>query len=120
MDEILRNFAWSDKYSDESFIGLYHETCHWDDDEYFELEDSLYALANKLGGDLSLPRDVVWPIMRIYSYLMLTLGCVKDTNDIFTLEDITDEQFHARRERIQLVFEGFFSGKMPDRNILDY
>ncbi len=120
MDEILRNFAWSDKYSDESFSGLLHETSHWNDSEYFKLEDALYTLADKLGSETSLPRDVVWPIMRIYSYLMSNLSCAKDPNDFRTLKDITDEQFYARSERLRLVFEGFFSGKMPDRDSLDY
>ena len=120
MKAILRNFAWCEDYSDRSFIGRFHEECIWDDAEYFRLEDALYALCEKTGGDPTLEREIAWPIFRIYSYLMFSMGCVQDTRDVFALDNVTGEQFHARKERLQLVFEGFFNGNMISKDHLDY
>lgn len=120
MSHINRNFAWCDEYSDSSFLGIFHEQNKWDDDEYFKLESELYQESLNLGHNIAIPRELSWRVMRIYSYLMLSLGCQYDPNDGFEIINITRDQFYERRERVQLVFEGFFSGKMPDKDILGY
>ena len=50
---------------------------------------------------------------------MLSLGCQFDKNDTFKL-NISREEYYERRERLQLVFEGFFKGKMPKKECLGY
>lgn len=120
MLDINRNFAWCDAYVDDSFIGILHERSIWDDDEYFKLEGSLYGLCEQFNQSDSLPRDVAWKIFRIFSYLMVSLASHSELNDGFTVSNLSDEQFFNRRERLQLVFEGFFEGKMPDKEILEY
>lgn len=120
IDEVLRNFPWADAYTDRSFCGRFHEEGIWDDEEYFMLEDALYELGYQSVGQASLERSVAWPTMRIYSYLMMSLGCVRDPSDPFALKNVSGDQFIARRERLLLVFEGFFRGEMPDRETLEY
>ena len=120
MYQINRNFSGSKHYSEKSFIGIFHEDELWDDKEYFLLEEEVFALCEQYSGDKCLPREVVWPVMRIFSYLMLTLGCQYDPDDYFNLSNLSHEQYISRRERIQLVFEGFFLGKMPNKKHLEY
>jgi hypothetical protein len=119
MNEINRNFAWCDEYSDESFIGILHEKQEWNDEEYFKLENYLFDTCLTLPSDL-VPRDIIWPAMRIYSYLSSTLGSHLDSNDGFRIKDIELVNFYDRRERVQLVFEGFFKGEMPNKEYLEY
>jgi len=120
MNNIYRNFAWCNEYTEESFVGQLHENKTWNDDEYFKLEGTLYELCSEYKDAQCIPRDLAWPIVRIFSYLMLTLGCQYDSNDAYEIENISREQFYDRRERIQLIFEGFFTGEMPDKEFLGY
>lgn len=120
MNQINRNFAWSNEYSDDSFVGIFHEKDLWDDDEYFKLENYLYEQCEVYKNESSVPRKVFWPAMRIYSYLSLSIGCHFDSNDGFKLKGLSLEQIYERRERLQLVFEGFFEGEMPKKKYLGY
>jgi hypothetical protein len=109
--EILKNFAWSDQYDEESFAGVLHERCIWDVEKYWKLEAAIYHLAAH-------PEDfpsLMWPLFRIFSHTMLSFGAHFDPNDAFRMRNATDEQVHDYRERFQLVFEGAFSGEMPDQ-----
>jgi len=120
MKTINQNSSYSEEYSENSFIGQLHEQNIWDDTEYFKLEDALYILCAENENNKSIPRDVAWPIMRIFSYIMLALGSHIDPNDDFEMQNINHDQFYSRRERQLLVFEGFFKGKMPNREHLGY
>ena len=119
MNQILRNFPHCKEYSENSFTGIFHEKLKWDDIEYFKLEEELYEQCN-IYKSVDLPRDLSWPAMRIFSFLMLSLGCHSDPKDGFEIEDLSQEQIWDRRERVQLVFEGFFKGGMPNKKHLEY
>ncbi len=120
MSYINRNSVSSKEYSSDSFIGKFHEDRVWDDDEYFLLENELYELCSKHQSSESIPREIAWPLMKMFSYLMISLSCQYDSNDGFKIENINRDQFCARRERLQLVFEGFFKGEMPNKEYLGY
>ncbi|MEW8632248.1 MAG: Imm41 family immunity protein [Candidatus Thiodiazotropha sp.] len=119
MNELNRNFAWCDDYSEDSFVGILHESQEWNDEEYFKLENYLYDTCLKLPADL-VPGNIAWPAMRIYSYLSNTLGSHLDSNDGFRIKGIELVNLYDRRERLQLVFEGFFKGEMPNKEYLEY
>lgn len=120
MNEINRNFAWSNEYSEDSFVGIFHESQSWDDEEYYKLENYLYEACERYSGQDAIPREVFWPAMRIYSYLSNSIGCHLDANDGFEINQIDQEQLYQRRERLQLIFEGFFKGEMPNKKYLGY
>ena len=120
MKVILQNSSFSDQYSEQSFMGLLHEHNVWDDEEYFNLENYLYELCDENKERKKISRDMAWPIVRIYSYIMLALASHNDVNDGFEILNITNEQFYKRRERQLLIFEGFFKGEMPDKEMLEY
>ncbi|WP_237059554.1 Imm41 family immunity protein [Microbulbifer sediminum] len=120
MNEINRNFAWSNDYSEGSFVAIFHENQAWDDDEYYKLENYLYDECERHSGQSVIPREVVWPAMRIYSYLSQSIGCHFDKDDGFEIKNINRDQLYQRRERLQLIFEGFFKGQMPNKEYLGY
>ena len=115
MNQINRNFAGSEEYSADSFVGQFHEQRIWDDDAYLELENHLYDACEKYKGQENMPRAVIWPVMQIYGFLMMSIGCHLDANDGFEIKNLSREQIYERRERLQMIFEGFFTGKMPDK-----
>ena len=120
MEQINRNFPWCDEYDNDSFTGTLHEKCAWSDEEYFKLDDEIYDLSTKYNDIDQLPRVLVWRLMRIFSYVMMTIGCHSNPNDGYKIENLNDEQLFDRRERFQLVFEGFFEGEMPKKKYFEY
>ena len=120
MNEINRNFAWCNDYSDKSFLGILHEEYIWSDIEYLKLEDNLFELSAEFKDSSLFPREVVWPVMRIFSYSMLLLGCHFNPNDGFEIKNINSEDITERTERLQVMFEGFFQGTMPDKDDFSY
>jgi len=120
MNQILRNFPHCKEYSDDSFLGIFHEQQEWDDTEYFKLEDELYEQCKIYTTVDSLPRDLSWPAMRIFSFVILSLGHHSNPNDGFKIKGLSQEQIRDRTERVQLIFEGFFKGEMPNKKYLEY
>ena len=110
---IACNFPWCPEQNDASFLGRLHEEGVWDTDEYWRLEWALYQLVNEA------PRsqETSWRVFRIFSHTFLSLGCHFDPNDGFKLKDLTNDEIYELRERVQLVFEGYFSGSMPEQAI---
>lgn len=87
--------------------------------EYWKLEKVIYDLADKYKGD-DIPRCIAWPVVRIFSYLMMGIQAHYDTNDGFIIRDIAANAMQNRRERLQLVMEGFVSGNMPSNEVFNY
>jgi len=114
VNTIALNFVLSDDYSESSFIGILHEKRFWHAQAYADLEKSLYEQGERYADQQSVPRSVAWPVMSIYSYLMQSLGCHLDPNDGFQIENLSDSQIYERQERVKMIFEGFFQGKMPE------
>ena len=120
MKHINRNFPWCDEYSDNSFTGIFHEKQIWNDEEYFLLENEIYDLTSRLKDTESIQREAAWRIMRIFSYLMMSLGCHSNPDDGFKIKNMSSEEHRSRVERLQFVFEGFFRGEMPNKEYLEY
>ncbi|MFS1900027.1 Imm41 family immunity protein [Vibrio lentus] len=118
--DLYRNFVSSSEFDDNSFIAKLHE-CHvWDDSEYWKLDSAIYSLASDLGASEDIPRAIAWPITRIFSYLMMTFEAHHNKNDSFEIKGLDFEEAFNRRERVQLVFEGFFEGEMIHNDSFDY
>ncbi len=105
---IARNFP-GPEHDDASFLGRLHEEWLWDSDEYWKLEWALYQLATKTRRS----RDITWRIFRIFSHAFLSVNCHFDPRDAFRIGNLADDEICELRERLQLVFEGYFSGSMP-------
>jgi len=59
--------------------------------------------------------ELDWPIFRIFSHTFLSLNAHFDPNDGFKIKNMAKSDLYDLRERFQLVFEGYFSGDMPDQ-----
>ncbi|WP_434930439.1 Imm41 family immunity protein [Shewanella sp. HL-SH5] len=113
MQNILLNFPHCDDFDDHSFVGIWHESGKLDFQKYWEFEREVFELANEQSAS-ELPRDIAWPIMRIFSYIMTGIQAHYNVNDGFELLDLEDNELHEFRERFQCVVEGFFKGSMPE------
>lgn len=107
---VYRNFSLSSEYAENSFFGMLREHSIWDDRQFFLLEWAIYELARENASHL----DMTWPLFRIFSQSFLSLNAHFDPNDGFKLKNIEQLEAYDRRERLQLIFEGYFSGDMPD------
>jgi hypothetical protein len=108
---ILRNFVWSGEYEEGSFVGQLHEYCKWNWKEYWLLEWALYALT-KSRSDYP---ELDWPIFKIFSSVFQNIGSHSDPNDVFEISGMNGSTIHDLRERFQLIFEGYFSGNLPNQ-----
>lgn len=110
---ILRNFPHNGLYDDLSFLGKLHEEQLWDIEEYWFLEWGIYQLEKRSSEKLD------WEIFRIFSMIMLSISSHFDRNDYFKIQNLKRPKLYQLRERVQLVFEGYFSGSMPEQNIFE-
>lgn len=115
MKDLLANFPHCDDYVDDSFTGIWHEKSMIDFDKYWQFEKSLFDLAS-VGNNNDIPRDIAWPITRIFSFIMSSIQSHFDANDGFCITNLDGIAMYEFRERFQGVFEGFFSGNMPNND----
>lgn len=93
-------------------FGIWHESSMLDFQKYWAFENEIFQLAQQQGMN-DLPRDIAWPITRIFSYIMMSIQAHYNQNDGFELLNISDNELSEFRERFQCVIEGFFKGSMP-------
>ena len=110
---ILRNFPYDDLYDNDSFLGKLHEKQVWDIEEYWVLEWGIYELEKNSSEKLD------WEVFRIFSIIMGKISCHLDKNDYFKIKKLKRLKLYELRERVQLVFEGYFSKSMPEKNIFE-
>lgn len=110
---ILRNFPHNGLYDDNSFLGKLHEKQVWDIDEYWLLEWGIYELEKKPSERLD------WEVFRIFSIIMGKIGSHLDKKDLFKIKKMKRLKLYEFRERVQLVFEGYFAKSMPEQNIFE-
>lgn len=115
---INQNFPHSREFSDESFLGYLHERDTWNEEKYWELDKAIYELSKESCGE-SIPRDVAWPLMRIYSHTMLLLLSHCNENDGYAITNLDEQTLQDYRERLQLVVEGFFRSEMPNNECFE-
>lgn len=115
---LLSNFAPSEHFRSGSFTDILHEEARWDVGAFWALDKAIRELHKPgliAGGD----HELIWPVFRIYSFLSLTLRAHCDPNDCFEIRDMDPEIFPDWCERLQLTFEGFMKGDMPQDNLFD-
>ncbi|OAL80416.1 hypothetical protein AY606_15465 [Acinetobacter sp. SFB] len=98
---------------DDSFLGKLHEKQVWDIEEYWVLEWGIYELEKNSSEKLD------WEVFRIFSIIMGTISCHLDKNDYFKIKKLKRLKLYELRERVQLVFEGYFAKSMPEQNIFE-
>lgn len=110
---ILCNFPHNSLYDELSFLGKLHEEQLWDVEEYWLLEWAIYNLEKKSSDKLN------WEVFRIFSFIMLSISSDLDGHDSFAIKNLERTEIYEFRERVQLIFEGYFSKSMPKQNIFE-
>ena len=110
---ILRNFPHNNLYDDLSFLGKLNEEQSWDIEEYWLLEWGVYNL------EKNSPEKLDGEIFRIFSVIMLCISSHLDQNDYFKIKNLKRSELYEMRERVLLVFEGYFSSSIPEQNIFE-
>lgn len=112
---IARNFAWCMENDDSSFSGQLNENRLWDINEYWILEKALYELvADKLYDE-----ETMWRVFRIFSFMSLCISAHLDINDSYKISNLSAVELYKFRERVQLVFEGYFKREMPSQSVFE-
>jgi hypothetical protein len=112
---IEKNYPKSIDFDTTSFSSMLHESDIWKLDQYWLLERAIYDLA---------PLDdkfceLCEPIFSIFSHAMNAISSHLDPDDLFKIRNLDKSRVYEFRERIRLVFGGFFSKSMPDQSIFD-
>ena len=110
-DIIYQNFPHCMEFRDDSFLGLMNDELRIDMDEYWKLE---WAVVQLTQNEVDYPRNLSWPVFRIFSSVMLLLRSNANPQDGYKIQDFDSETSRDFTERLQLVFEGFFRGDPPD------
>ncbi|WP_157649992.1 Imm41 family immunity protein [Burkholderia ubonensis] len=106
---------YSREYDDASFIAVLHEQGIWQRDQYWLLERALYELT----AAQSERDNLSGPIFYIFSYVMNAISSHLDRDDSFEIGNLTKDNVYEFRERIRLVFEGFFLKNFPDQSMFE-
>lgn len=112
---ISRNYPWADEYDEESFLGCLYEMNVWNKEEYWLLETALYQLNAANAYD----EEITWRVFKAFSSCFKLISAHFDTNDVFKIKNLSVEEVYDYRERVELVFGGYFRKKMPSQDIFD-
>jgi hypothetical protein len=118
MKQLLENFSHCEAYDENSFTGIWHEKSLMDYAKYWKFEKCIFDLAC-INGGAEIPRDIAWPLTRIYSYIMISIQSHFDPNDGYEVSNLNQQDMYEFRQRFQEVFEGFFKGEMPNNEYFD-
>ena len=117
MDEslqvVLENISTSAEWRERSFVGDLEERGEWSYSEYWRLELALYCLA------ISAPeRELYAAIFKVFVRLSQLISAHLDADDVFVIKHMTRVEVLSLQERVGLVFQGVFEGRMPERKQL--
>ncbi|MBB2984784.1 Imm41 family immunity protein [Paraburkholderia tropica] len=112
---IEQNCSWCEAFSETSFVSILHEDGLWQREQYWLLE---WAVCNLISNAVE-HADVCAPIFQIFSRTIGLICSHLDSNDLFEIKNLERDDVYAFRERIQIVFEGFFLKRLPKNALFD-
>ncbi|RKP43279.1 Imm41 family immunity protein [Trinickia fusca] len=101
---VAKNLFSSLEYDENSFAGILHEQSIWQWEKYWLLEWALYRLAAEGTNDA----DMCLGVFQIFSGVLNAICSHLDRDDLFQIKNLDHEIIYDLRERILMVFEGFF------------
>ncbi|WCM22947.1 immunity 41 family protein [Paraburkholderia bryophila] len=108
---IDRNCVYFAEYDEESFSAILHEKGIWQRDQYWILEWAIFDLTSR--GEIR--EDMYAPVFRIFSLAIGAISSHLDQNDLFEIVNLDRQEIYEFRDRIRIIFEGFFFGRIPER-----
>ncbi|MGO4223641.1 Imm41 family immunity protein [Lysobacter sp. TAF61] len=107
---IAKNHPWSGSFDEASFRARLYEDALWSQEEYWKVEWALCQLVTTAGEDA----EVRSRVFRLFSATTNLFAAHFNPNDVFSIRNLDSNDICEIIERFHLVFEGFFSGEMPD------
>lgn len=111
LEIIYKNLSFKMQWSAQSFLGILHNEHRLDMDAYWRLE---WAVIWLIKGSDKAPSPHGWPVHQIYTLATSMLYAHIDPDDSFEIMEVSKERVHLLRNRINVVFDGFFKLKIPD------
>jgi len=108
---IRKNVFSSPGYDEHSFAGVLHEAGIWQEEQYWLLESALYTLAF----EETIAIELYAQVFQIFNFAMNAICSHLDQDDLYEIKNLDRDKIYDFRERIRMVFEGFFVGQMPDQ-----
>jgi hypothetical protein len=107
---LYRNLPGSQDW-EGSFYERLVEYGVWDDAEFWKLHSDLIRIAQAIDGD-TIEREIALAVMRLYIKISSLISAHFRPNDIYSIEDLSELQISARKERLDLAVIGVFSGEI--------
>ena len=111
---IAENTATAAEWSDDSFVGILHETYRWDHNKFVDFEQAVLQIAGNEHDDAT-----VAALFRIFDYLMVLFTSHFDPSDYFTFKSLTIEEIFECRDRVQTMFSAYFIRDSSTTNLHD-
>lgn len=111
LETIYKNLSYRTPWSSQSFLARLHNEHRLDMDAYGQLEWAVTWLT-KAGDKASSLHG--WSVHQIFTLVTGMLYAHIDPDDSFEIMEISKASFHAFRKRINVMFDGFFKGELPD------
>jgi hypothetical protein len=99
------------EYNEGSFSAILHEKCIWQRDQYWLLEWALFDLISRN----EMREDMYAPVFRIFTTTIGAIISHLDQNDLFEITNLNRDEVYEFRDRIRIIFEGFFARRIPER-----
>lgn len=112
---INQNCTWSTEYDEGSFCAILHERGTWERNTYWLLEWALLDLISKN----EIREDTYVPVFLIFSATIGAISSHLDQNDLFEITNLNRDEVYEFRDRIQIVFQSFFTKRIPERDMFE-
>ena len=111
---IAENFPECENWDKNSFVGILHEQQCWSHVQYWALEQALYKICPE---EKSAVENLM--LFYVFSFVFGAIGSHLDKDDFFEIKNLSREEVYSFRERVALMFEGVFRGRMPSQGIFE-
>lgn len=107
---LFRSLPGNDSW-EGSFYERLVEYGVWDDAEFWKLHSDLIHIAQTIDSD-TIEREIALAVMRLYIKISSLISAHFRPNDVFCIEDLSELQISAYKERLDLAVIGVFSGEI--------
>jgi hypothetical protein len=95
------------------------EHAEWNASAFWQLHFSLIEVA-KMGVESSqVDKTLAWAVLKIYSRVTSLIASHFDQNDVFAISNLSYEQIHQYKERLDMAVTGVFSGEVAPESAFD-
>ena len=110
VEVVLMNCPASTQWSDESFLGCLENSGTWDMTKYWQLECGLHSLS-----EYELDTSMYAAVFKIFARISRLFSAHYHALDVFEFKNLAPDDLLEFHERVEMMFEGVFLKKMPDR-----